>query len=406
MPIDAVRARVIGTLIAMGWAITAPATAQLADLSPFATVEARYDNNVFRVADAAEARAQSPTGDPRMGDSLTQATVGVTGEFNPGIQQVIATAQVTRAVYRHFDRLDYNAYRAVAGWAWQYRRLADGEIGMDIQRDLQDYGGSDDSDAAFTLTREYRAGGGINITPRWRGELALLANSRRTTDVEDTFFDLDELTVDIAGFYLGDPVARLGVGLAHTSGEYPRRDSSANAVLADAYDETTLDLRLAYSPSGISSLDAALGYTRTRQRPVRDRDVGGITGRLQYRRQISGRTATTLRAYRRVRPAEFENANLVVDSGVVVAVDWSYSVKTNVTAEFERRRLDYRDQGDLGATTEAREDDQFVGRLEVAWQPLERLGVVLTAESEDLNSNQDDERYDVSLVSLSVRVGY
>lgn len=396
-----------GLLVVAGLvALVPPVSAQLLDVSPFAVAEAAYDDNVFRSESAAALAASRSDSASRLGDSRVTGTVGLTGEYAPGLQDVNLTGAVTRARYQHYDELDHTAYDLDGRWNWQVGRRFDGLIQASIARSLDDFRDRNSTEPTFTLDRRYELSGGYNLSPSWRGEAAAVVTTRAGSSSADAAFDLEERRLDLAGYYRRLPVSQLGVAVTYIDGDYPKRTPTTAPGLAAEFEQWTGELRGRWAPSGVSSLDAALGLTRREQTPSDGRDFTGFTGRVDYRREISGRTGVLFRGYRRVWSTDQVDANFATDSGLAAKLTWRWSVKTRLILEAEYREIRYQNDTQVATVTALRADDVHTGGLTVQWQPLERLGVRLTGQREVRASNQPGADFEVWVSQLQIRVGF
>ena len=376
-----------------GW----QAQAQQFDVSPFATGEIIYDDNLFRV--------ESAPGANQVTDVIGVASVGLTGEFSPGLQAMNLTGLWRRFEYKTSDELNHDEYQLDGRWEWKAGRRFEGLLRAQAERSQDPFEFRDGQEQSFTVDRLYELTGTYHLNSLFRTELSTSYTSRAGSDPDDAAFDLDEQQVDLAGFYRRDPIGELGLGLTLLDGEFPHRSEQANPGLATSYRQYSGEVRMRWSPSAISTLNGAIGVTRREQTPVAGRDFSAATGRLDYNRSISGRTRVGVQASRRIWSTEQVDANFATDSGIRTQVEWQWSVKTRFRLEVERRAVRY--QSDvLIAGQQARKDDISRGRLTAFWQPLERLGLQLSGSRERRDSNQAGESYEVWVSRLTLRLGF
>ena len=397
----------LALVIALAAAAAAlPAAAVTFDLSPFAELGASYERNLLRAETAQQAIEDSPTGDPRVSDSVRTASGGLTLEADHGLQAWIATAELSRADYNHFDELDHSAYDGIAGWRWAAGRALDGELGWRGTRRLDSFDNRDDSISNFRVERQVRASAGLAITPRFRAELLLRGDRRENTLVNRQRFDVEERLADFALLYVAQPVLRAGIGLRRVAGEYLRRDAQLFPDLATSYDDFGVDLRATWQPSGISTLDGRIGRTERELEPVQDQGFNGLVGHLEYRREISGKTSARLRAFRDLFAVEDVDANFIEDTGLRFGLTWAARSKLDVelTASYVDRVFAGGTSGANGARQRA--DDVRNGAVTVNWQVLERLALVADFEREIRQSNQAGDSAAWWRSGLALRLGF
>lgn len=382
-----------------------PALAVTLDLSPFAEVGVEYVRNLLRVETPEQAAAESPTGDRRTSDTVRRASGGLTFEADHGRQSIDLTGQLTREDYVHFEQLDHTGYQGLVAWQWGVGRLVDGVLGWRAVRELDDFDNRDGAELNFQVRRELRAGAGLAITPRWRAELEWRGDRSENTLADRQRFDREERTVDLAVLYVAEPVLRVGLGAQTRAGDYLRRNAANAPDLATRYDDTTVDLRATWAPSGISELDVRLGRTRRDLEPVQDQGFTGTTGRVIYRRTISGKTRASLEVYRNLFSVEDVDANFLEDTGVRLQASWQALAKLRLTGFAGYVDRSY-EGGVPQAGGEQRREFSRTGGVTLRWQVLERLGVIVDAEREIEQSNQPGESSAFWRAALLVRVGY
>ncbi|MEC9408437.1 MAG: hypothetical protein VX549_14305 [Pseudomonadota bacterium] len=374
------------------------ATAQVLDVSPFVLATLEHDSNLLR------SRADAPGGPNRRSDTVSRLALGVTAEFNPGLQQARLTGIYKPVWYRHFDQFDHDAYELDARWDWVAGRRFDGRLGVTAEREIDDFANRSAPEAGFVRRQGIGALGAYNLSPRWRLEAEARHDRRMGSGAADPGFDLRE-SVAVAGlFYQGHRIARLGVSATLTEGRFPQR--VAGAGLATEYEQTSVDGQIVWAPSALSELDGTIGYTQRQQQPTSTRNYEGLTGRLAYRRRVSAKTRLSLLGYRRIYSAELQDANLTVDDGLRLEMDWSWSYKTQLRGAIEHRDVEFEAAGALaGAATQLREEIDLVS-LTLAWQALERLGLRLVAEHESRTSSEPSRDYDAGVARLEIRLGF
>lgn len=382
----------------VGFAVVSPVSAQLLDVSPFATATVEHDSNLLR-ASGEDAAALG-----RRNDTITSLAVGLTAEFNPGLQAFRLTGLYRPVWYQHFEQFDHQAHELDARWDWEAGRRFDGNINLATERAIDDFANRSTPEAGFVRRQRVRALGGYNLSPRVRLEAEGRVDRRDGSGAADSNFDLREYGLVVGAFYRGVQLSRAGFSVSVSDGEFPNRAPGTN--LATEYQQTSLDGQLVWSPSPVSDLDLTIGYTQREQEPTSTRDFSGLTGRLEYRRSLSVKTNVSLLAYRRIYSAELQDANLTIDDGLRISLDWEWSYKTRLRAALERREVEFEAGGALAASGSQLDDEIDLVTLEASWQALERLGLRLALEHDSRRSSDQARDYDALVGRFEVRLGF
>ena len=372
--------------------------AQLVDVSPFAVASIAHDSNLLRTQRGVDGVSE------RRSDTLTRISLGLTAAFNPGLQAARLTAVYEPVQYRHFSRFNHEAYDLDARWTWRAGRRFDGQLGLTAERAIDDFANRSTPEAGFVRRQGVRALGGYNLSPRLRVELEGRHDRRDGSGAASPGFDLRE-SIAVAGiYYQGNRLSRLGGSVSVTDGRFPNRPAGTD--LATDYEQTSVEGQLVWSPSALSDLDWTLGYTRRRQQPTATRDYSGLTGRLEYRRRISAKTRVSLRGYRRIYSAELQDANLTIDDGLRLGVDWAWSYKTQVGVALERREVEFEAGGAFAGAASQLDDDIQSASVTLDWQALERLGLLLAVEHASRTSSDSSRDYEALVGRFEVRLGF
>lgn len=386
--------------------VVGPVAAVTFDLSPFAELGTRYERNLLRVESRQDAIAASPTGDDRISDTAHSLSGGVTFEADAGLQSLVATVQLSRADYQHFDQLDHSGYDSLFGWQWGVGRLWDGELGWRATRSLDSFDNRSGTARNFRSERQVRASAGLAVAASWRAEVLFRGDRRENTLLDRQRFDVDERLLEVVALYVAQPVLRAGVGVRRVDGEYPRRNAQQFPDLAREYQDIGIDLRATWQPSGISTLDARLGRTERSLDPVQSQDFNGALGHVEYRREISGKTAARLRVFRDLFAVENVDANFIESTGVRAGVTWA--PRSKLEFELAGEYLDQVFAGGNQSTNAGRQrsDHERNGTLTIRWQILERLALVGDLEREIQQSSEPGRSAAWWRAGLKLRVGF
>ncbi len=234
------------------------------DLGPYSfgvSEQVRHESNVTRAIES-----------DRQADWVSTTELNAAVDQALGRNQFIANGAFDINRYKKRDDLNANEYHANTAFNWNTVNDLSGSIGGDSRRRQYFYGFEGDSapsGASRSLVRNLQTDnhlftniqlGGVS---RWTIFAGADANQRKYSN--ETFTALGERQWSAHGgtSYATSPDLSFGVTGSATHGVYPgfRLDPASDA-LHDSFDMKSVDLTTKWQASGVSRLDATLGYTR------------------------------------------------------------------------------------------------------------------------------------------------
>lgn len=262
--------------------LVTPAFAQTSIL-PYASEKFEYNSNVFDLPDAATAKADD--GDPKLSDSNSRTAAGADFSYQWDRQRFYATAEGRYIEYDHFKYLSHSEYMADGGLDWKMLDIFDGTIMGKIERYMAPFVQRDTAtDLAIDLDRYGVAKFNIQVAPEWRIETGFDYHDLDSPIQFYPEYGLSETTGKIALKYAGFSHLTYGITADYTHGEY------RNAPIQGSYEQTDLDLTVAYAVSSLSAFSGAIGDTR-RDQGQNQGNLSALTGSFSYTRQLSGKTS-------------------------------------------------------------------------------------------------------------------
>jgi hypothetical protein len=283
--------------------------------------ELGYDTNVFRLPSQAEAPQPTP-GNPRRGDQLSAATIGI--RYHDQIGRQAFEAGLVEVLYRYktFRSLDNNAMASEVRWAgevgnswrplleWTRRKNLAGFADVRIPvRNIQ---------TTDRLNMELR----YAATPSWEA-LGILSGERLTNDApEQAALDYRMRTVELGVAHTPPSANRVELHLRYIDARYPNSslfpfglvDPSPGGLL-DYVQKEVLFTGL-YTPTGWGEIAWQIGYGARRYSAGTDRSLDTPIGGMQATRRRSlpnirvrsgthGLELRSLLPQRRVQPAHW-----------------------------------------------------------------------------------------------------
>lgn len=251
----------------------------------------------------------------------------------------------------------------------------------------------------LALERDRLAGAGVNlmVTPEWFFQGGIKSHQLDSPIQGAPAFGLNENSVNVAANYLGFSAFSAGVYAEYLRGEY-KGVSGGNQ-----FDQATLDLTSTYSVSGLSDVNAKLGYTQRKDDQGDTGSVYGYTGSLGYSRKLTGKTAAKIELFRRIS-SYTAGASSVLETGGSAGVNWQPTFKILVSADYTLTNSTLEGQGVPGSTNSNRRDQYQITTVKMTYHALQWLWIEPFATYENRDSNIEIDSYNTAIAGVDIRV--
>lgn len=363
----------------------------------------QYDNNLYRLPDEFSAGADGRD------DWLTITRAIARIDYRPSRQWLFADAEYGWYRYREHGDLDYKAPRFNSGWNWELGRRWQGELGYSYRESAADFEGIGSTSRGHNSFNRSRAGIDFRLDPDWW--LGAGAEQIRNRYSYDTRPDsgYDALTYEGRISYRPASGNRIGLSLRHTDGERPHVASGQGSIR----EYRQRDYRLAgqWQWTGDSRIDGYLGYSERSYPTASQFDFDGITGKLQWRWQATGKLALASHIRREIGAEEDENeqlANYAVTEALGLNLGYALSAKwqAGLMGELKWRKLRLADE--VLAEGNSQRGQEFLPQvgLNVGYQPYRWLSVGMAQQWLWRDSRIELRDYDAALTSATVAVRF
>jgi hypothetical protein len=396
------RARRIGS-IGMAFAaatrsITAFAGVQL---SPYAAGEYEHSSNIFYQGGGL---ATTPVGTNGSGtaDSILKSRLGIDAEYDWSQQKFFATAEGRRFVYNNFSSLDHNEGLLNGGLDWKLTHLLDGALEYRHERRMVPFSEIPSTRTLFLETEDIgTAAVNVQVAARWRWENRFKIRNLDSPRAGLPNLKLRETSEHEAVRYL--VVGGLSVGL---DAEYLQGSFSGITGLAtpfytptSSYHQTTGQLAVDYKVSGLSTLNAAVGYTSRS-------DLGGagtaaVSGQVRYERELTGKTSASLQLFRLVN-SYVTTAGTEVDTGVAAKLIWRPTERIEVSPGYYYTQSSF--PGQTFGSGSSRSDNFQAITLDVRYHVLDSVELHPYSRYNVRRSNIASDGFNVTEVGLELLV--
>lgn len=372
-------------------AILAPAVA-LAQVTINTAATGQYENstNIFA------AQGGYPIGGtilPRLGDSFYAygGQVAVTDLISQ--QKLFADVTANQYRYDNYVILNHDDYRLDGGLNWKLGLALDGTLEVTRTRLMVPFIDVFQLQPALQTEQRETAIVGWLINPEWRIEGTGYYRGVDEPLVAAPDLHLTERSGVATLTYLGKGALTSGLSAGYLTGDF----TGVNGTLNPAYDQSTIGLVANYASGGQSTFKGAAGYTRRTSEDSID-VVSGITGAIDYKNQLTGKTFAELTLSRQIN-AYVANASAVVSDVAALNVNWQATYKIDVVAGYNWTFYDLPGQGNNPVGSDRHDYVQYstlvIDYGVLRWLELKPYANVMTRHSNLIGGNFNATAYGI-----------
>jgi exopolysaccharide biosynthesis operon protein EpsL len=379
----------LGTLLAQ------PAQAKEGDtFRPFVSYTRFYDSNLFRLAESEYGLVSDRS------DQYGVLSAGLNVDWQPGRQQIIASASKSLIRFSRNSQLDYDGSDYQARWNWRLGNHWTGQLGA-TENVTQTTFEELNQQINNQVTRRNRfAGADWQFHPRWSAGMRAATLTSSNSTVQRAPVDYDDTSVSATLGYMTPKGSRLRGQVRRVDGEYPNR----TVLFADrAYTLIQYNLLADWNTTGKLVAHATVGHTRRENDTLSQRNFSGMTGRLSADYFVTGKTVLNWTAYRELANSDDINASYRLTTGTSLGAAWQATDKLTLrgNASFENRSY----EGDTGFAPglPQRDEDVLSGSLSLSYAPVSMATVDVGLQAGRRDSNIPVNDYTFHSVFISVR---
>jgi len=383
-------------LLAIAYAVAALVTASaqavtVEKFDPYAFVNVRMDDNVFRVVDDAEAIAV--TGDTKKDDTISTYGFGLASRLDLSRQAIELNANINQTNFDYFDELNHTNGRAKANWLWKVGNLWSGSLSSEYQRELSSFQELDIYVPDIETTRIQAFNASYHFHPSWW--LAASFSDRKQDQQQRPELERDITASSTEILYRSSANTRIGLRANSTTVDYITTQLIGGTPSDNDYDQTGYSGVFYWEATGKSNLRANLGRDKQRYDELTDRDNQNRVWRIDYENKITGKTTLNLSSWQE-HASRSELTNSFFTRGMRIDGDWGVTAKITVSGSLTREDISYE-----GLT---REDNTDWLSLTGRYNLTRYIGITLGYVNETRDSNIESSEYRDNQWSLGVNI--
>lgn len=383
------------TVLALALLLAAPwARADAQDtLSITPGVSVMHDDNLFRQSSGAQS------------EDVTVSSLTLKLNKSYSLQRFELETSYIDYRYKNFSYLSYDDTPYKAAWRWSLTPYLHGNLTTDRATTLNSFADYTGFTQRNTHTTENsRFDGVLDVSPSWH--LLAGVSESTTTNSQITLGESDTR------------IKRAEAGIRHTfssgsslsyvnrsgRGDYLNRPQPlpAPSYLDTRFDDSENEVRMLWTLTGKTSVDARLAHLQRNHANFATRDYGGNVGTINVNWNISGKALLTAVVSRELAAYQTSDANYSVTDRIALMPFWQFSAKTALRARYDYARRDY--LGSPGTLPASQRNDTLrTALVALEWQPLRNAILSASLQNERRASNQPGLEYKDNMINVSAQ---
>jgi hypothetical protein len=364
---------------------------------PQASIDYEHNSNIFAV----------PAGDPLLvaqGDLTRADTIGryqagvaVNGAW--GLQKLTALFEGREIRYSHYTDLNHSEYLGDVNFLWVRGQLFDGNVEVHRDHLMALFMNRESTALEVDTNQDETANINFKVASDFRLEAGFLNHDSKTPLQGFADAEIDEHTERLALRYTGVRNLSYGLEISQLNGEF--KDS----VSPSKYKQDNINLVFGYGATGsISQLNGSIGYSK-RTDDSTDATTSGLTGSIDYSRQVTAKTAIKAELRRAIN-IYVVGGGTETDTSASLGATWAATPLITVAANASLTHSAYGQQAGAAAQDGGRSDQYTAVNLSVGYQMLRWLSLRTYGKYETRHSNTANFSYDGTVVGIELRGEY
>lgn len=360
----------------------------------------RYDDNLFKLDDGESPKAA--TGHSQKSDWTFSTNAGIRFDKTYSLQRFQVEAMAVDNRYRTYDFLDFTAFNYHAAWFWHLTPRISGILLAEQKQELNnftDFRNIAEKSIQTSQTRLFTVdgeiGGGLHLIG------GLLDVRSRNSQSFEAVGDYQQDGYEAGVKYVAPSNNWISILRRETNGQYNGRELDATTQLDTGFDQSETEVNATWRFTGKSAIDAKVAYLDREHDHFHERDYSGMTGRLQYRWNPTGKLQINTSISRNLFSFQEDINSYYVADTFSIGPIWQFSPKTTFRARYDYSNRDY--HGAIIPVAEMREDHVQTFMLAADWQATRKILVTATLQRDQRDSNIAGFDYDANSAMLNAQ---
>ena len=375
------------------------------DITPYVSVNASHDDNVFRFNNSAQAIAAF--GSAATADNIVTTELGADANIRLSRQLIRLSGNINDNQYNRFSLLNNvgNAYSA--DWNWRLGNQFFGELGTDQNVGISSFSENQSPVRNIRTNNRKFASANWQFHPDWvarvSGQTAQSDNSLASFSAVNS----ESNTLESGFVYNSTLGSQLGLAYRNTVTKYANRTGFSLILFGKENTRKELIANAAWYPTAKTRVSGSISQVNLDYKNAPQPAFNGVSERLNIDYALSTKTAFNLSVYQELNAIEDTASTYVQSTGVSFNPSWSATEKLAVRAGLSIEHRDYLGSSGLFVNSTVSRVDEFkTGNISLIYLPTRKSQVQLVYKKEQRNTNLPNANYDDNSVSATFRYNF
>lgn len=375
------------------------------DITPYVSVNASHDDNVFRFNNSAQAIAAF--GSAATADNIVTTELGADANIRLSRQLIRLSGNINDNQYNRFSLLNNvgNAYSA--DWNWRLGNQFFGELGTDQNVGISSFSENQSPVRNIRTNNRKFASANWQFHPDWvarvSGQTAQSDNSLASFSAVNS----ESNTLESGFVYNSTLGSQLGLAYRYTVTKYANRTGFSLILFGKENTRKELIANAAWYPTAKTRVSGSISQVNLDYKNAPQPAFNGVSERLNIDYALSTKTAFNLSVYQELNAIEDTASTYVQSTGVSFNPSWSATEKLAVRAGLSIEHRDYLGSSGLFVNSTVSRVDEFkTGNISLIYLPTRKSQVQLVYKKEQRNTNLPNANYDDNSVSATFRYNF
>ncbi|MBC7786737.1 MAG: hypothetical protein H7Z18_04620 [Methylophilaceae bacterium] len=392
--------------VAMIWLYSGAVCAEgVINITPYVSVNATHDDNVFRFNNSAQ--ALNAFGSTATGDNIVSTELGVDANIRLSRQLIKLSANINDNQYKRFTLLNNvgNAYSV--DWNWRLGNDFFGELGADQNVGISSFSENQNPVRNIRTNNRKFASANWQFHPDWVARVNGQTGQSDNSLVSFRSINNESTSLESGLRYSNTLGTQLGLAYRNTTTTYANRTGFSLVLFGKENTRKELIANAAWAPTAKTRISGSVSQVNLDYKNVPERAFSGLSERLNIDYAFSTKTSFNFSVYQELNAVEDTLSTYVQSKGVSFNPAWNPTEKVMVRAGISLEHRDYLGSSGLFISSGIKRVDEFKSaNISLLYLPTLKSQVQLVYRKEQRTTNLPNADYHDNTVSAALRYNF
>lgn len=375
------------------------------DITPYVSVNATHDNNVFRFSNSAQAIVAF--GSAATADNIVSTELGADADIRLSRQLIKLSANIDDNQYNRFSLLNNVGHAYSADWSWRLSNHFFGELGADQNVGISSFSENQNPVRNIRTNSRKFATANWQFHPNWIARVSGQAGQSDNSLASFSAINSESNTLESGLQYSNTLGSQFGLAYRNTVTTYANRTGFSLIFFGKENTRKELIANATWSPTAKTRLSGSVSQVNLDYQDVPKRAFSGVSERFNIDYAFSEKTSFNLSVYQELNAVEDILSTYVQSKGLSFNPAWSPTEKLTVRVGFNIEHRNYLGSSGLFVSSGVNREDEFkTSNISLMYLPTRKSQVQLVYKKEQRTTNLPNANYDDKTVSATLRYNF